>query len=219
MTSEVVEQFDIVNGVPPAFFDMFSERLETERLVLERLCHDTVDVLEYYRLCSRHEAEIDEVTAFLTWDPHSTPKETKAFIDDVEQRWADAERAEYLIRPKPGEDGAGAIAGAKGIGIDWDRRSGELGTWLRKPFWGRGYSGERATALLELAFDRLDLELVSVGHLDGNEQSKRAIEKYVEAHGGGYDGILRNWVPVGDEVRDLHRYTITREQYWNAVEG
>ena len=198
---------------------MFPEQLETERLVLERLCHDTVDVLEYYHLCSRHEDDIDEVTSHLTWDPHATLMETKTFIDGVEQRWTDAERAEYLIRPKSGEEGAGEIAGATGIGIDWDRRTGELGTWLRKPFWGRGYSGERAAALLELAFDRLDLEVVSVGHLTGNEKSKRAIEKYVEAHGGQYDGILRNWVPMGDEVRDLHRYTITREQYWDAVEG
>ena len=95
----------------------------------------------------------------------------------------------------------------------WDRRTGTLGTWLRKPFWGRGYSGERAAALLELAFGYLDLELVSAGYLSGNENSRRAIEKYVERFGGRYDGILRNWVPMDGAVRDLHRYTVTREQW------
>lgn len=66
---------------------------------------------------------------------------------------------------------------------------------------------------MRLAFDCLNLELVSEGYLDGNENSKRAIEKYIENFGGRYDGILRNWVPMNNEVRDLHRYTVTREQW------
>lgn len=31
---------------------MFPERIETDRLVLERLCHETLDVFEFYRICS-----------------------------------------------------------------------------------------------------------------------------------------------------------------------
>ena len=92
-----------------------------------------------------------------------------------------------------------------------------MGMWLRKPFWGRGYSGERAAALLEVAFERLDLELVAVDHQAGNEKSERAIRKYVEAHGGQYDGVLRNWVPMDEGVDDLHRYTVTREQWTEAT--
>jgi RimJ/RimL family protein N-acetyltransferase len=111
------------------------------------------------------------------------------------------------------------LAGTTNLHFDWGRRTAELGIWLRKPFWGRGYSGERAAALLELAFERLDLELVGASHQDGNEQSRRAIEKYVERFGGQYDGLLRNFVPRGDEVRDLHRYTISQEQYREATGG
>jgi RimJ/RimL family protein N-acetyltransferase len=85
--------------------------------------------------------------------------------------------------------------------------------WLRKPFWGRGYSGERAAALMELAFERLDLELVAVTHLVGNEKSRRAIEKYVEAHDGRHEGRLRNRDATGEDPRDLHRYTVSAEEY------
>jgi hypothetical protein len=56
-----------------------------------------------------------------------------------------------------------------------------------------------------------------VAHQPGNEQSQRAVEKYVEAHGGQYDGLLRNWVVKDDEIRDLRRYTVTREQYEEAT--
>ncbi|WP_327052613.1 GNAT family N-acetyltransferase [Halomicrococcus gelatinilyticus] len=194
---------------------MFPERIETDRLVLEALTHETVDLFEFYGHCSTGAPHIDEVTEHLTWDPHRTPKETKDFVEAREQARADAEGSEYVIRPKDGEDGAGEIAGMTGIDVDWDRRTATFGTWLRKRFWGRGYSGERAAALMDVAFDRLDLEVVVVDHFAGNEKSRRAIEKYVERFGGDHDGLLRNWYPAGDEVRDVHRYSITREQ-WRA---
>ncbi|ODR79607.1 GNAT family N-acetyltransferase [Haladaptatus sp. W1] len=194
---------------------MFPERIETDRLVLEAITHENVDVFELYQHTAHDAPHIDEITEHLSWDPHATPKQTTEFIDWAEKNRNEATGAEYVIRPKDGEDGAGEIAGTTGLNIDWKRRTGALGLWLRKPFWGRGYSGERAGALMELAFDRLDLELVAIEHLAGNEKSRRAIEKYVEAHGGQYDGILRNRRPDGDEVRDSHRFTVTREQ-WEA---
>lgn len=140
------------------------------------------------------------------------------WLEDAESRWEETEGAEYAVRPKAGEDGAGELAGLANLSCEWDRRTGRLGLILRKPFWGRGYSGERAAALMELAFERLGLELVTAGHNAGNEKSKRAIQRYVEAHGGQYEGGLRNWVPMGDAVADLHRYTVTRAQYAAAVD-
>jgi ribosomal-protein-alanine N-acetyltransferase len=198
--------------------ELFPERIETDRLELTAMTTETVDAMEYYRVCSGQAAEaMGEVTENLTWDPHETPKETVAFLELVERKRADEDGTEYLIRPKEGEDGAGEIAGATGLSVDWDRRTGTLGMWLRKPFWGRGYSGERAAALMELAFERLDLELVAVTHVVGNEKSRRAVEKYVDAHGGSHDGRLRNWDATGDEPRDLHRYTVSAEEYEEAT--
>ena len=81
---------------------------------------------------------------------------------------------------------------------------------------GRGYAGERADALVSLAFDRLDLEMVAAGHTDANDPSKKAISKYVDRYGGRYEGVLRNWVVLDDEPRDLHRYTISADEYADA---
>lgn len=192
---------------------MFPERIETDRLLLEAITHENVDVFELYRYVGHDAPDIDEITEHLSWDPHATPKETEEFIDWAEKNRDEATGAEYVITLREGEDGAGEIAGTTGLHVDWEKRTGTLGLWLRKPFWGRGYSGERAGALLELAFDRLDLELAAIEHLAGNTKSRRAIEKYVEEYGGQYDGILRNWHPVGDEVRDSHRFTVSREQW------
>lgn len=120
------------------------------------------------------------------------------------------------MRPTEGEDGAGTIAGTTGLYPDWEKRSAGLGIILDKRFWGRGYSGERADAVLSVAFDRLDLELVVAAHVDGNETSRRAIETYVERYDGQYEGLLRNWHPQADTVADAHRYTISRGEFFEA---
>ena len=197
---------------------LFPSEIETERLRLRRLCHQTVDVFDYYRLCSHHEAAIEQVTQFLPWSVHETVKETADYFDELESKWEDGTRAEYVIRPNEAEPNAGEIAGSGGLIVDWETKTGYPAIWLRKPFWGRGYSGERADALIGLAFDRLDLQLVAIPVAAGNEKSRRAVEKYVQPHGGQYDGIVRNATVRPDgRIIDHHRYTITSEQYREAV--
>jgi ribosomal-protein-alanine N-acetyltransferase len=200
--------------------DLFPERIETERLVLEAATTETVDPLDLYEHVQEGAPHIDEVTEYLTWTPHETPKETAEFLELVTEERENDEGGTYVVRPKPGEGGAGELAGLTGIGVDWDTRTAELGTWLRKRFWGRGYSGERAAALLELAFDRLDLDAVVVGVHDGNEKSRKAVSRYVEAHGGRHEGLLRNFEATQDgSVADVHRFTVTAAEYRAATAG
>ncbi|WP_435196140.1 GNAT family N-acetyltransferase [Natronomonas sp. EA1] len=193
---------------------MFPESIETPRLRLERLSRDSVDVFDCYERRSHHELGIEAVTEYLPWDPHETVKETHDYISDLESQWDDGTRAEYVIRPKDGASGTGEIIGSGGLIVDWEKRLGKPAIWLRKPYWGHGYSGERADAMLELAFDRLDLELVAVPVQDGNDRSRRAVERYVERHGGQYEGLFRHSAVRPDgTVIDHHRYSVTREAY------
>ncbi|WP_290813205.1 GNAT family N-acetyltransferase [Halovivax sp.] len=196
---------------------MFPERIETERLRFDRISRDTVDVFELHELYADGD---DAAELFEYWDspPHATVKETDDYVDEAEKLWDDAEGAKYVIRPTEGEDGAGVIAGTTGLYPDWEKRSANLGILLDERFWGRGYSGERADAMLAVAFDRLDLELVVAAHIDGNEKSRRAIEKYVDRYGGRYEGLLGNWLPVADTVVDVHRFTISRDAYVETTE-
>lgn len=192
---------------------MFPTEIETDRLRLVRLHRETVSTRELYQQMNRDAPDMDEISEYVVWEPQTTMKDTSEYLAEVEEQWEERKQATYVVYPRSGEEGSGTFAGVTNLHIGWERRTGELGIWLRKPFWGRGYSGERADALMELAFERLDLELVGAAHQDGNEKSKRAVETYVEANGGQYDGVLRNWIPKEDEVRDLHRYTVSREQY------
>ncbi len=195
--------------------ELFPETIETDRLRLEAI-HDAVDPLEYYEICSA-DPGVDEVTTYLPWDPHETPKETLEFLESRETAWTEATAAEYVIRPRESESGGGEIAGACGLEIDWERQRGEIGVWLRRRFWGRGYSGERAAALLELAFERLDLECIVVFVRVDNDRSLRAVERYVDRFGGSRDCVCRNELltAAGDPV-DAVRYAITHDAYADA---
>ncbi|MBP1985751.1 GNAT family N-acetyltransferase [Halolamina salifodinae] len=194
---------------------MFPVIIETERLRLEPRTPEYVDTLAVYEHCKQGAPEIDEVTEYLPWDPHATPNDTAEFLERGAKGREEREGIDYVIRPKEGEEGAGEIAGFGGLTFDWDTDSAELGTWLRKRFWGRGYSGERALALAELAFENLDLEVVTVTHDVGNENSERAIEKYVDRMGGRREGTLRNY-HAGDPPVDAVRYSVTQDEYREA---
>lgn len=56
-------------------------------------------------------------------------------------------------------------------------RQMELGYWIGKPFWGKGYAPEAAAALLQHGFERLNCAAIWCAHYDFNNQSRRVIEK------------------------------------------
>lgn len=197
---------------------MFPAEIATDRLRLTRLTHE--DLFEVYEHAKRGAPAIDEITEYVTWSPHRSLKETREFIEGAKERWDDGEGVTYVLRPEENEANAGAFGGTTGFDIDWEKRTAALGLWLRKPLWGRGYSGERASALMHLAFERLDLDLVAVSHHPDNEQSKRAIEKYIERYGGRQEGLLRNDLVYHDgTVVDEVRYSVSKAEYREALEN
>lgn len=191
---------------------MFPETLESDRLRFERLSNETVDVFELYEVLGPNPAA-EEIFEYLDSSPHQTVKETFEKVQRAEEHFDSGEWVQYAIRPKSTETHPGALAGIAGLYPKWERRVATLGIILDRPFWGNGYSGERAEVFLELAFDHLDLELVAVKYIDGNERSRRAIEKYVDRFGGQYEGLVRNSLAVEGEVYDCHRYSISSEEY------
>jgi RimJ/RimL family protein N-acetyltransferase len=68
------------------------------------------------------------------------------------------------------------LVGAIGIA----RRHGdepELGYWIAKPFWGRGFASEAGEAVVRLARDALRLPRLAASHFIDNPASGRVLEK------------------------------------------
>lgn len=200
---------------------MFPDEIVTPRLRLRALSREAVDPLDAYDYFGASRSDtIEEETNYVTWNPHETPKEAFDFFKDAEQAHEKAENAIYALSPREGEDGAGEFAGTAGFKPEWDERRAVFGIWLRKKFWGRGYSGERAAAFFAVVFDILDLDVALAYAMPENEPSCRAISKYTARFGGQEDGTFRNDVVDTDGTpRDVRGWSVTREQWDDATGG
>ena len=72
-------------------------------------------------------------------------------------------------------DGAPELAGACGLGR---RASGavEMGYWIARPFWGRGFATEACAALIDIA-RALGLRQLEASHFIDNPASARVLDK------------------------------------------
>jgi len=144
------------------------ETFETDRLLFKPATPEHVDVHELYHILSADQG-IGYVTEWVVWQPHTDLEQTMDLLGEYKQKWESRDRVTYVMYTKASEQDGGEIAGTTNIRIDWDQRRGRIGVWFRKKYWGRGHSGERAGALLELAFRVLDLDIVVVSHIPGSK--------------------------------------------------
>ncbi|UIP00154.1 GNAT family N-acetyltransferase [Halobaculum sp. CBA1158] len=194
---------------------IFPERIETDRLRFERIGHEATDVFELYDLVRREDWR-GEATTHMPWFRFDTLDDVSGFVDHAEEQWKDRETARYLLRSA---DENGDPVGVTAFGPEWDERRAGSGIVLAKEYWGREYGLERASAFVELTFERYDLDAFYTTCARDNEPSRRMIEKYVDRYGGRHEGVLRHHSarPSGT-VTDQHRFSIVREEYERATE-
>ncbi len=68
------------------------------------------------------------------------------------------------------------LVGSIGFGRDADGEV-ELGYWIGRAFWGRGYATEAGRAVIAMARDSLRLRKLNAGHFIDNPASGRVLEK------------------------------------------
>ncbi len=61
--------------------------------------------------------------------------------------------------------------------IDWKNKNAELGYWLGKKYWGKGYMTESVKLMLKFAFKKLKLHRVYAKLFEENIASRRVLEK------------------------------------------
>lgn len=143
------------------------------------------------------------------WPPHASAEESLRVIRSV----LSAKEC-YAICEKDSDAAIGAVELMLNGHTELTHRDDEceLGFWLGKPFWGRGYMPEAARELLRHGFEDLGMTAVWCAYSDGNAQSKRVQEKL----GFQYHHTRENIpVPLLGGVRTQHVNRMTREQ-WNA---
>lgn len=159
--------------------------LSTEQLALRRLDSDAVDVraLYDYRSAFADSDALDWVaeSAFETvWEAHE-------FVLDAEDRWREREGVRYLLTTDPPLDevtDAETVVGTVDLSCEWDRRTASVRVTIRDGERRSGFATEAAEHALSLAFDRFDLDAVTLDHAVGNDPARAFAEHLVEAFGG-----------------------------------
>lgn len=174
--------------------------IETERLILRPWNDDDAEALYRY-------ASDQAIGPIAGWPPHTSIDESREIIRTV---FAAPEVYAVVLKE------TGEPVGSCGIMFPDTLHSAamrqgeaEIGYWIGKTFWGRGLIPEAVTALLERSFGFLGLDAVWCGYYDGNDKSRRVIEKCGFRFHHTNVGVTS---PLGD-TRTEHYYLMTRADH------
>lgn len=173
---------------------------KTERLILRRWRNEDAESLYEY-------AKDPDVGPIAGWQPHRSVKESLGIIQNV------LNGSEcYAICEKDNDIAIGCIELRLNGHTDMTDRDDEceLGYWLGKPFWGKGYMPEAANRIIRHAFEDIGITTVWCGYYDGNSKSKRVQEKVGFIYHHTCDNVP---VPLMNEVRIGHTNIMTKAQW------
>lgn len=135
------------------------------------------------------------------------------------EEWIGSHRGQYERRESVTfavtrrEDGL--LVGAVGLILDGANETAELGYWIGKPYWGRGYASEAARAVVGWGFSALGLHRVHASHFPRNPASAAVLRRIGMRH----EGRLREHVKKWGERLDLERYGILRREFEDGPSG
>lgn len=161
---------------------------ETERLCLRPWRED--DAAPLYRWASD-----PEIGPSAGWLPHRDEADSLQVLRTVlirEDTWA--------VTLRDGDEPIGSLGA---FPTDFSAGGGqpEIGYWLARPFWGRGYIPEAVRALIGLCFAG-GAEAVWISHFPENGKSRRVIEKC------GFRYVADEGFACADGVTRLARYYV-----------
>lgn len=177
-------------------------RIETERLMLRPWADS--DAAACFRAASD-----PDVGPRAGWAPHKSEEESLSVIRGVL-----SVKETYAVTVK-GEDVAMGSASIMETEPP-EAGVGEIGYWIAKELWGKGYIPEAVSALQRRAFTELNLNALICGYFEGNEQSRRVQEKCGFTY---WRSVENKPVPALGRSVTEHYTRITREEWQKMQEG
>ena len=158
------------------------------------------DALDVQRLAG--DREIADTTLNI---PHPYPDgAAERWIATSEALFAHGEEARFAVTTSDR-----ALVGSAGLRIDPGHRHAELGYWIGRPYWGRGYATEAAHLVVHYGFQQRDMHRIIARHLARNPASGRIMTKLGMRH----EGCDREHVIKWGRFEDLERYGLLRREY------
>jgi RimJ/RimL family protein N-acetyltransferase len=179
--------------------------LETDRLILRSFVED--DAVRISELAG--DRAVSDTTLRI---PHPYSVEMAIEWIGTHQRLRDRDKALfYAIDLKD----SGLFIGSTGLDLDLAHGRAEIGYWIGKEYWSRGYATEASMRLLEFAFTELKLHKVTAHHFERNTVSGHILEKM----GMIKEGLLRSHIRNAGEWEDIVEYGILEREYRKLASG
>jgi len=157
---------------------------------------DDRDIFEY--------AKDPEVSRYVTWEPHKSIEDARAFINWNIERYNKGDIGEWGIELKE----TGRIIGSIGfVELDKVNFCGTVGYALSKEYWGKGIMTEAVKRIIRFAFEEMGLNRVEAVHIPENEASGKVMQKA----GMIYEGLLRQRMFAKGRFWDLKQYAIVKD--------
>jgi [ribosomal protein S5]-alanine N-acetyltransferase len=101
------------------------------------------------------------------------------------------------------------LIGAMGLVIERAHDRAELGYWIARPHWSRGYASEAARAAIRYGFETAGLNRINAYHYIRNPASGRVLQNA----GLRYEGLLRQHIKKWGQYEDCAFYALIRADY------
>ncbi|MBA2312903.1 MAG: GNAT family N-acetyltransferase [Actinobacteria bacterium] len=165
-------------------------RIETRRLRLDATCSAHADAIH-----RAVRATLSELQPWMPWARDPSPDEQLAFATHAERQWEACLSWNFTIFLENEVIGSIGLANYQPL-----IKTCDLGYWIRTDCAGRGYMTEAGTAVIEFAFDRLEMHRIQLLAAVGNRASQRVAEKL----GFHSEGIQRDGSKGAFEWHDTY---------------
>lgn len=181
-----------------ALMDKFP-KIETDRLILGKLSFDDIPkIIEY-----AGNKKIAETTVNI---PHPYEEKDAIFwIHSANQGFEKKSQFIFGIKIKTMNEFIGGI----GLKIKKRFNLAELGYWIAKENWNKGYANEAVEAILKLGFNELRLNKICAYHLIENPASGKVMIR----NGMIKEREMKAQNKKGNADKTLIKYRLTRTEY------
>jgi ribosomal-protein-alanine N-acetyltransferase len=173
--------------------------LNTSRLVLRWI--RTEDVDDFYDVYSN-----PQVMRYWSTPPLADKEAALKLINEIQ---ADVERQDIMKWGIALSTGDKLIGSVTLFHLDFTNRRAEIGYAQGRPYWGQGYMQEALTAVLNHAFNELNLHRIEADVDPRNVASVRTLERLAFQR----EGFLRERWQVNGEIQDAFLYGLLRPDW------
>jgi ribosomal-protein-alanine N-acetyltransferase len=176
------------------------EILKTERLILRAFELSDAKIVQR----KAGDKAIADTTVNI---PHPYPDgAAEKWISTHQPKFESGELINYAITLRE----TGELIGAVGLVINKRFNHAELGFWIEKDLWGKGYAAEAARALMDYAFNKFGLHRIFAQHMTRNPASGKVMKKL----GMHEEGLLKGHILRSGKYEDVVVYGMLNDD-WN----